>query len=238
MAFISSRSIGPRRMAGVLTLLIGFAAILASYAIGEGWVQPHLSDASNARDTPDGTVSGASFDNPPQPPATAPAITRRSASVEDGRIADGPVDIEDGYIPDGVVLSPWDTAHPAIANLDPDLLGAVQQAATDAEAEGIVMVINSGWRSERYQQALLDEAVVTYGSEAEARKWVNSPDASTHVTGDGVDIGYTDAEYWLIEHGNEYGLCQTYANEIWHFELAVEPGEACPPPLRDATESG
>lgn len=224
-------------MAGALTLLIAFAAILTSYAVATGWIQPHIANGSITTISPEEPVSGASLDILPQPPSTAPAITRRSERVEDGRVADIPLGAEDGYIPDGVVLSPWDTHHPAIANLDPDLLDAVQQAAIDAEAEGIVMVINSGWRSERYQLELLDEAVVTYGSEEEARKWVNAPDASTHVTGDGVDIGYTDADNWLIEHGNAYGLCQTYANEIWHFELTVEPGETCPPPLRDATES-
>ena len=66
---------------------------------------------------------------------------------------------------------------------------------------------------------------------------MNTPDKTTHVTGDAVDIGYTDADYWLMQYGNEYGLCQSYANEIWHFELAVEPGEACPAPLTDATSA-
>lgn len=225
------------RIVGGFTLLVAFVLALASYAIGAGWVHPNLSNDSNASDSPDRTINGASFDISSQPPATESIITRRPARAENRRVADGPIGIEDGYIPDGDVLSPWDTDHPAVMNLDPDLLHAVQRAAVDAEAEGIVLVINSGWRSERYQQTLLDEAVVTYGSEEEARKWVNSPDASTHVTGDGVDIGYTDADYWLIEHGNAYGLCQTYENEIWHFELAVEPGETCPPPLRDATDS-
>jgi LAS superfamily LD-carboxypeptidase LdcB len=133
------------------------------------------------------------------------------------------------------VLSPFDTSQPAIANLDPDLLAAIQQAATDAGADGIELVITTGWRSKRYQQQLLDDAVETYGSLAEARKWVNTPEKSTHVSGDAVDVGYTDADYWLMEHGSAYGLCQTYANEIWHFELMTEPGGTCPAQLPDAT---
>lgn len=141
----------------------------------------------------------------------------------------------DGVIPDGETLSPFDTDHAAIANLDPELREAIQDAAIDAEADGIEVVITSGWRSKRYQQQLLDEAVITYGSLAEARKWVNTPEKSTHVSGDAVDVGFTDADYWLIEHGYEYGLCQTYANEIWHFELMVEPGGRCPDPITDAS---
>jgi D-alanyl-D-alanine carboxypeptidase len=54
------------------------------------------------------------------------------------------------------------------------------------------------------------------------------------VTGDAVDIGPTDADSWLQQHGDRYGLCQTYANEMWHFELATEPGGTCPPGKEDA----
>ena len=140
----------------------------------------------------------------------------------------------DGYIADGQEPSPFDEYVPAIANLDPRLRSAVQRAATDAEADGIAFVINSGWRSATYQQALLDEAITTYGSEEEARKLVQTPDGSNHVSGEAVDIGPTEADYWLIEHGAEYGLCQTYANEIWHFELTTEPGGMCPEPIDDA----
>lgn len=169
-------------------------------------------------------------------------ITRADGRAERGprgdqgtTVAGVVVSAEDGYIADGQELSPFDDAAPAIANLDPDLLAALQLAATDAEAEGITMVVNSGWRSETYQKALLDEAVVTYGSEAEARKWVDTPEGSNHVKGGAVDVGPEEADSWLIEHGSTYGLCQTYANEIWHFQLMTEPGGTCPAPLTDAT---
>ena len=64
---------------------------------------------------------------------------------------------------------------------------------------------------------------------------MNTPERSTHVRGLAVDVGPTDAAYWLIQHGAEYGLCQIYANEIWHFERVVRPGGTCPPLLPDAT---
>jgi len=143
----------------------------------------------------------------------------------------------DGFIPDDAPISPFDTDHPAIANLSPALRETLQSAATDAAAAGIDVAVNSGWRSARYQQALLDEAIVTYGSEQEARRWVSTPERSSHVTGDAIDVGPTDAAYWFSQYGNQYGLCQTYANEIWHYELLVEPGETCPEPATDASES-
>ncbi|MFC7547189.1 M15 family metallopeptidase [Plantactinospora sp. GCM10030261] len=141
----------------------------------------------------------------------------------------------DGYVPDGQPLSPYDIEPPAIANLDPELRAAIQRAATDARADGVTIMINSGWRSARYQQMLLDEAIATYGSEAEARTWVSTPDRSKHVTGKAVDVGPTDATSWLSQHGADYGLCQVYANERWHYELSVRPGGTCPPQIRDAS---
>ncbi|WP_163275106.1 M15 family metallopeptidase [Cellulomonas iranensis] len=141
--------------------------------------------------------------------------------------------VEDGVIDRGDGVTIFDTHLPAIANLDPALRAAVEQATTDAGARGVEMVVTSGWRSAHYQQHLLDEAVRTRGSLEEARKWVSTPELSRHVTGDAVDIGYTDADSWLEQHGARYGLCTTYANEMWHFELATEPGGECPPKKAD-----
>jgi len=77
--------------------------------------------------------------------------------------------------------------------------------------------------------------VRTYGSEAEARRYVSTPDTSEHVTGDAVDVGPTDADSWLSRHGARYGLCQMYANEVWHYELATTPGGRCPEMWPDAS---
>jgi len=156
-------------------------------------------------------------------PATGPGAGRVLLTAADGFIAD-----EDG-------LSPFDTAHPAVGNLVPELRAAVQRAATDAMRDGVDLRITSGWRSVRYQQALLDAAIAEYGSEAEARKWVNTPEKSTHVIGEAVDVGPAAAANWLHQHGNRYGLCQIYANETWHYELATAPGGICPRPIADAS---
>jgi len=130
----------------------------------------------------------------------------------------------------------FDDAYPAVANLDPALLGALRQAAADAAGEGVEFVVNSGWRSREYQEQLLDEAIAKYGSTEKAARWVGTPTTSAHVSGDAVDIGPSDAMAWLSEHGAEYGLCQIYRNESWHYELrpdAVDHG--CPPRFADPT---
>jgi zinc D-Ala-D-Ala carboxypeptidase len=125
---------------------------------------------------------------------------------------------------------------PAVANLDPDLRAALRQAANDAADDGVEFVVDSGWRSPEHQQRLLDEAISKYGSEAEAARWVATPETSAHVSGDAVDIGPADAAAWLSERGAEYGLCQIYGNEPWHYELRPEANQqGCPPMYPDPT---
>ncbi len=131
-------------------------------------------------------------------------------------------------------VTPFDVADPSIGNLDPALRTAVQNAATAAAAQGITMTVNSGWRSPEFQQRLLDDAVLTYGSYAAARQYVQTPTESRHVVGQAVDIGGPEAAQWLIAHGRQFGLCQIYANESWHFELAVDAYGHCPPLLPNA----
>jgi zinc D-Ala-D-Ala carboxypeptidase len=125
--------------------------------------------------------------------------------------------------------------RPAIANLDPALLGALRHAEADAASDGVEFSINSGWRSSDRQESLLQQAVSEYGSEAEAARWVATPETSPHVSGDAVDMG-SDATAWLSEHGAAYGLCQIYGNEPWHYELRPEAiDHGCPPTYPDPT---
>jgi D-alanyl-D-alanine carboxypeptidase len=152
------------------------------------------------------------------------------ATIED----DGAVNEDDGVLPDGVTV--FDDQYPGVANLDPDLLQALREAATDAADEGIEFYVHSGWRSPEYQDQLLREAVSRYGSEKEAARWVATADTSPHVSGNAVDIGPFDATAWLSEHGAEYGLCQIYSNESWHYELRPEAIDGrCPPMYADPT---
>jgi zinc D-Ala-D-Ala carboxypeptidase len=140
----------------------------------------------------------------------------------------------DGAVPDGTTV--FDDEVPGLAKLDPDLLGALRQAATDAAHDGVEFFVESGWRSPEYQDRLLREAISEYGSEAEAARWVATADTSPHVSGDAVDIGPSDATAWLSEHGVEYGLCQIYGNEPWHYERRPEAIErGCPPMYADPT---
>ena len=160
MARMSPRSHRSQRTAVVVTVLVVLVIALTSYAIAAEFTPPTSVGVPTTPATDERLVDWAATDREQPTPSTATTTATVSSSLG----------VEDGVIPDGETLSPFDSEHPAIMNLDPELRSAIRRAATDANADGVEMVINSGWRSRRYQQALLDEAVVTYGSEEEARK--------------------------------------------------------------------
>jgi LAS superfamily LD-carboxypeptidase LdcB len=140
----------------------------------------------------------------------------------------------DGALRDGVTV--FDDAYPAVAKLDPALLAALRRAATDAADGGVDFYVESGWRSPTYQEQLLEKAISKYGSREVAAQWVATPETSAHVSGDAVDVGHSDAAAWLSAHGTQYGLCQIYGNEPWHYELrpdAIDHG--CPRMYADPT---
>ena len=141
----------------------------------------------------------------------------------------------DGVLPDGVTV--FDDGYPGVGDLDPALLDALRAAATDAASDRIELHVNSGWRSPAYQDRLLRQAVSEYGSEAVAARWVATADTSPHVSGDAVDIGPAAATEWLSRHGAPYGLCRTYGNEPWHFELRPRAARhGCPATYADPTQ--
>jgi zinc D-Ala-D-Ala carboxypeptidase len=165
----------------------------------------------------------------PAPPSLSIGLADRSFPMAP------PGDPCDGSAPpDGRTLTPFDVQYPAVGRLDPALLSAIQNAATAAASDGISMTITSGWRSPEFQQRLLDKAIQTYGSYAVARQYVQTPAASKHVTGQAVDVGGQGTDHWLIANGSRFGLCQIYANELWHFELATDAAGRCPPLLPNA----
>ncbi|WP_405659053.1 M15 family metallopeptidase [Streptomyces sp. RK9] len=199
----------PRRIPWLLVVGLLVVVTLATAALVDQTRQPASSSSS-----------GSAL----SPPDHAPNGERR-----------GPIGMADGVVPDHVTV--YDDGIPAVAKLDADLREALREAAGDAADADVDFYVNSGWRSPGYQNQLLREAVAKYGSKDEAARWVATPETSPHVAGDAVDIGDSDAQKWLSEHGAAYGLCQIYRNEPWHYELRTEAAdEGCPRMYADPTE--
>jgi zinc D-Ala-D-Ala carboxypeptidase len=198
------------RVAGLLVAIVAIAAALGSNSL----VSSSL------------TVPSPSTASPPS--SAAPPVDRSRNEQRDALGEAG------GAVPDATTV--FDGEVPGVANLDPALLRALRRAATDAAADGVELVVNSGWRSPAYEDQLRREAIAKYGSEAEAARWVATGTTSPHVSGDAVDIGPANATLWLSAHGAAYGLCQIYANEPWHYELRPEAiGHGCPAMYADPT---
>lgn len=175
-------------------------------------------------------------------PLASTAVTPREVSMGPGsslpaldREADAPSSDPEsqGELPNRVTA--FDEQYSGVTNIDPALLQALREASTAAAAEGITVYVNSGWRSTEYQEQLYREAVAQYGSEEEASRWVATADSSAHVSGNAVDVGDVDATSWLSQFGATYGLCQSYENEPWHYELRpAATTEGCPTMSSDA----
>jgi zinc D-Ala-D-Ala carboxypeptidase len=228
----------PRRTASIV--VVGVLVIAAS-AAALGLAQRVSSSPTAA---PPVSPSAAAAASPVSSPATAvvpTAVLRGDQRGELGAPAralprgDGvALGVADGVLPSRTTV--FDDGRPGVAKLDPALLDALQRASTDAQRKGVRLYVDSGWRSRKYQEQLLRQAVSEYGSEAEAARWVAIPGTSTHESGNAVDIGPSEADAWLSKHGAVYGLCQIYRNEPWHYELrpgAIDRG--CPRMYADPT---
>jgi hypothetical protein len=101
-------------------------------------------------------------------PSSAASLVDRSRSEQRDALGEA-----GGAVPDGTTV--FDDEVPGVANLDLALLRALRQAATDAADDGVEFVVDSGWRSPEYQEHVLNEAVLKYGSQERAIRWVATP---------------------------------------------------------------
>ena len=135
-------------------------------------------------------------------------------------------------IPEPTTSIAFSAPVPGLTNMQQPAARAFERAFAAARSAGLVPQVRSAWRSRQYQQVLFDRAVATYGSKAEAGRWVLTPLRSAHVKGYAVDVHPAAVASWLEEHGSAYGLCRTYDNEWWHFEYVAST--TCPARRPDA----
>ena len=173
---------------------------------------------------------------------SGPVITGRRIAIDvprtgpDGiRAAHDGLGEADGVIPDGVTV--FDDKVPACRQPRPrSAQGPAQSGDGRRGRRGRGRTSTAAGAPRAYQDQLLREAVSEYGSEEEAARWVATPTRPRMCRGTRSTSGLSEATAWLSEHGAEYGLCQIYRNEPWHYELrpgAVDHG--CPPMYADPT---
>jgi LAS superfamily LD-carboxypeptidase LdcB len=104
-----------------------------------------------------------------------------------------------------------------------DAAGALLSLMTQARAAGVAIIPISGFRTIAYQESLFQRAVVKYGSEDAAVRWVGRPGHSEHHTGLVVDLGEEESPACDVEPPFEktraFGWLQ--ANAVYFgFELS------------------
>lgn len=102
---------------------------------------------------------------------------------------------------------------------------ALARMLQEAPAE-VKIGITSGYRSPEVQQRLWEEALIKYGSPEAARKWVAPPGKSQHNHGNAADLEFMspEAQEWVHQNAERYGLVFPLSNEAWHVELAGARG--------------
>jgi putative chitinase len=113
--------------------------------------------------------------------------------------------------------------------MDPEFVDKLKAASKET---GIVLPINSGFRSQEEQDKLRQEAIKKYGNEKEASKWVAK--TSIHTTGNAVDIGgsgglnskqFFDSNPQLVKSLEKQGLHRPLGHEAWHWESEKTKGQ-------------
>jgi hypothetical protein len=103
----------------------------------------------------------------------------------------------------------------------PDAAAAFDRMAAAARADGLALLVVSGFRSDAEQAAL-------FAAHPDP-KWVAPPGQSLHRCATELDLGPETAYGWLAANASRFGFVQRYSWEAWHFGF-----DAGPPPCSAA----
>jgi Transglycosylase SLT domain/D-alanyl-D-alanine carboxypeptidase len=97
----------------------------------------------------------------------------------------------------------------------PDVAAAFDRMAADARNDGIVLVINSAYRSDAEQARL-------WAANPDPR-WVAPPGTSLHRCATELDLGPSSGYGWLAAHAGRFDFVQRYSWEPWHYGYTGGP---------------
>jgi hypothetical protein len=100
----------------------------------------------------------------------------------------------------------------------PDVALAFDRMERAAAADGLHLIVVSGFRSNAEQAVLF--------ARHPDPKWVAPPGRSLHRLGTELDLGPSSAYGWLAANAPRFGFVKRYAWEPWHFGYSRAPGSA------------
>jgi hypothetical protein len=92
----------------------------------------------------------------------------------------------------------------------PDVAQAFDRMAAAARADGVALIVVSGYRSDAEQAILF--------ARNPNPKWVARPGTSLHRNATELDLGPSSAYGWLAANARRFGFIQRYAWEAWHYD--------------------
>jgi Transglycosylase SLT domain/D-alanyl-D-alanine carboxypeptidase len=107
----------------------------------------------------------------------------------------------------------------------PDVAAAFDRMAAAATADGVGLLVVSGFRSDAEQAAL-------FAAHPDP-KWVAPPGHSLHRCATELDLGPESAYGWLAGNATQFGFEQRYSWEAWHYGYVAGPA-----PCSAAGEAG
>jgi hypothetical protein len=100
----------------------------------------------------------------------------------------------------------------------PDVAQAFDRMAAAAAADGVHLIVVSGFRSNAEQAAL-------FAAHPDP-KWVAPPGQSLHRLGTELDLGPNAAYGWLARNAGRFHFVQRYSWEPWHYGFTLNAGTA------------
>ena len=102
----------------------------------------------------------------------------------------------------------------------PDAAAAYDRMAAAARADGVVLIVVSGFRSDTEQAEL-------FAAHPDPT-WVAPPGQSLHRCATELDLGPSSAYGWLAANAGRFGYQLRYQWEPWHFGFAAGPAPCSP----------
>jgi hypothetical protein len=100
----------------------------------------------------------------------------------------------------------------------PDVALAFDRMAAAASADGVNLIVVSGFRSSAEQATL-------FAAHPDP-KWVAPPGQSLHRLGTELDLGPSGAYGWLARNASRFHFVQRYSWEPWHYGFTLNAGTA------------
>lgn len=129
---------------------------------------------------------------------------------------------------------PFGPDAPPVGGMNAEFLRRFKQLQAAVAKSGGSLTIYSGARDPAHQAKLYQAALVKYGSEQEARRWVAPPGKSNHDPSAGLKHGFGAGAIASDLRGDlamahklapQFGLHFPLSNEAWHIELAGSRGK-------------